>query len=342
MRELLINKNDANQRLNKYLLKYLNQAPASFVYKMLRKKNITLNDGKANGDEILKTDDRVKIYFSEETMAKFRSIDEDSEGISAKTKDKADNLVILYRDDDILAVHKAAGTLSQKADRSDYSINEAICDYYNRNIKKTEISDTFKPSVCNRLDRNTSGIILAGISLAGSRYLSEIIRDREIDKYYYTIVKGNVPERLEVEGYIKKDTENNKSTVISIDDYTRLSREIQKKYSHIKNIFYCVSNHNDYSLLKIKLVTGKSHQIRAQLCALGFYMLGDEKYGDRAVNAYMRKKYGLKHHLLHAGAVCLKGMDGSKIEIKDKLPGIFYKICEGEGIKYGNLEFQRT
>lgn len=351
MRELKISGNDAGQRLNKYLMKYLDKATSSFVYKMLRKKNITLNGKKAAGDEILQDNDIVTLFLSEETIGKFKKssgglssnfngkskmsaascsdygADKKNENNINKNNTNNARLKILYKTNDILAVHKDAGVLSQKAKAEDYSINEQIADYC-----QTEgivpYDSTFKPSVCNRLDRNTSGIILAGISLKGSQYLSRILRTREVEKYYFAVVKGIMDKETEQKAYIRKDSGKNVSEVVDVKEFTDdfVSKE---DYDYIETYFTPISSNGTYTLLKIHLITGKSHQIRAGLKALGYPIIGDYKYGDAAVNAYFRHKYGLKSQLLHAGQVILP----DKTIIDDPLPQLFQDICEGENLE---------
>lgn len=198
MTELKISERDSGQRLNKFLMKYLNQAPSSFLYKMLRKKNIVLNGKRAKGDEILCTDDDIKLFLSDDTISKFRNCGHGGSNQTGRNADiSPDTLHVLYRDADIMAVHKPAGILSQKSKEDDYSVNECIIDYCRKyGVLDDRALETFTPSVCNRLDRNTSGIILAGISLSGSQNLAQILRDRLADKYYYTVVAGELRELL--------------------------------------------------------------------------------------------------------------------------------------------------
>lgn len=326
MRELKISGNDAGQRFNKYLMKYLDKAPSSFVYKMLRKKNITLNGKKAAGDEILEDNDIVTLFLSEETIEKFKK-----NGANKKNKNNINqnntNLKILYKTNDILAVHKDVGMLSQKAAAEDYSMNEQIADYCQKEGIVASGS-TFKPSVCNRLDRNTSGIILAGISLKGSQYLSKVLRTREVEKYYFAVVNGFMDKATKQKAYIRKDSVKNVSGVVDVKEFTDdfVSKE---DYDYIETYFTPISSNGTYTLLKIHLITGKSHQIRAGLKALGYPIIGDYKYGDAAVNAYFRHKYGLKSQLLHAGQVILP----DKTVIDDPLPKLFFDICEGENLE---------
>ena len=188
MREIVISKNEAGQRLNKLVMKYLNKAPSSFVYRMIRKKNIKLNGGKAVGNEIVYVGDVIQLYLADDTIDSFR---DDNIQTAASGSQKKFKPEIIYHDHNVLIVNKPVGVLSQKASKDDYSINESVLDYLLDNGYITsEQLRTYKPSICNRLDRNTSGLVLCGVSLMGNQELSRIIRERNIDKYYYTIVKG--------------------------------------------------------------------------------------------------------------------------------------------------------
>lgn len=309
MIELIITKNEEGSRLNKICLKYLNEAPSSFIYKMIRKKNIVLNDKKVQGDEILKIGDCIKFYLADDTINKFRNF----KMVMARSNP---NLDIIFENQDIIIVNKKAGVLSQKAKEDDYSINEMIIDYaINSNILTNKQLETFKPSICNRLDRNTSGIILAGLSLKGSTYLSDIIRNHAIQKYYFTIVSGDFDSIGLLDGYISKDEISNTSSIISVNEYKRLGSP--KNYLYFKSEYYKLLYKNNLSYIKIRLITGKSHQIRAHLKYLGFPIIGDTKYGDYRTNKSFCDKYKLKYHLLHAGEIILPSGDKYIAQLPD-------------------------
>ena len=343
MQELTITDLESGQRLNKYMMKYLNQAPSSFIYKMLRKKNITRNGKKASGDEILECGDVIKVFLADETIEKFRVVhtgnphfDSGSKqhdivkSAGSATSDGSAHaagqkpgitLQILYQNPDILAVHKPVGVLSQKAKKDDYSINEAILDYcLSMRILTAKQLETFHPSISNRLDRNTSGIILAGISLKGSQMLARILKGHTCEKYYYTIVAGEMKQCIHEKAYIVKDTKKNQS---------KIQKHESPGASMIETAFTPLCTKNGFTLLQVQLFTGKSHQIRAHLQSLGYPMAGDTKYGNPAVNRKLRERYHLNHQLLHAGKLVLPDIP----EITDPLPAEFQNVADGLGLK---------
>lgn len=292
MQVIIVNPNQAGQRLDKFLHKCLPQAGTSFLYKMLRKKNITLNGKKAEGSEQLSVGDSIKFFLSDETFQKFScSFVETDE--YRKVYQQLKDTEILYEDDNIILASKAAGVLTQKAKADDFSLNEWFIGYLleSNKISAMQLS-TFRPSVCNRLDRNTSGIVLCGKSLAGSQYLSRCIRERRIGKFYHTVCVGNIQKEMTVEGYLHKDEVKNKVTVTASSN--------NEEADYIKTRYIPLCSNGGYTLLEVELITGKTHQIRAHLASLGTPVIGDYKYGDRKVNDSLKREYHLQHQLLHA------------------------------------------
>lgn len=272
LKQFEIGSADEGQRLNKYCGRILNAAPQSFIYKMLRKKNIVLNGKKADGSELLKSGDKVKFFLSDETFETFSSDEKNVPANSITEKSRIPSLLaneIVYEDDNILICCKPEGELSQKAKPEDISINERIVAYLHSSIDESEKGKGFVPGICNRLDRNTIGLICAGKNLKAQRFLSELFRNRTIDKYYLATVKGEFRGRLDSKLYITKDEKTNKSVV---------TEEKQETSSPIHSEFYGIVAENGYSIVKVKLKTGKSHQIRAQLSCLGYPIVGDVKY----------------------------------------------------------------
>lgn len=304
MQTVTIGKNQSGQRLDKFLHRFMPDAGNGFLYKMLRKKNITLNGHRAEGSEILAQGDTLSFFFSEETYRKFTGLSPVPETqVSVKEPPVQEYLQafhtlkdirVLYEDEDILIADKPAGILSQKAASSDLSLNEWLIGYLLEvsHFPREELR-TFKPSVCNRLDRNTSGLVLCGKSLRGSQYLSRCIRGRSIRKFYRTICVGNIDTEMTVRGYLNKDTARNKVTVSSHAAPGSESDFIETRFRPLKST-------GAYTLLEVELITGKTHQIRAHLASIGHPLIGDHKYGNAKTNRYMKEQFGLSCQLLHA------------------------------------------
>lgn len=284
MKQIFVNDNQAGQRLDKLLFKVLNKAPKSFIYKMLRKKNIVLNGKKAEGSEIVQLKDEIKLYLADETIDKFS---EWSDTVIIEY-----DLDIIYEDKNILIINKPIGMLSQKATGTDYSMVEYVISYLlSSNQINNDQLQSFKPGICNRLDRNTSGLLIAGKTLVGLQEMARLFRERKLDKYYLCIVKGKLLETKKITGYLTKDKVRNIVTISS--KQSEASDYIATEYQPLE----CSE---DFTLLQVKLITGKSHQIRAHLASIGHPILGDSKYGDLKINTYFKLKHGLKHQLLHS------------------------------------------
>jgi 23S rRNA pseudouridine955/2504/2580 synthase len=300
LKQFYIQQNEAGQRLDKLLAKILNKAPKSFIYKMLRKKNITLNGKKADGSEKLEVQDEVKLFLSDETFDSFRE-----ESVTTIVEHELD---ILYEDKHILILNKPLGILSQKAEKEDISMVEHIISYLITSNQLTrEQMVSFKPAVCNRLDRNTGGILIAGKSLVGLQEMARLLKDRSLGKYYLCIVKGRVEKKERIEGYLSKDESKNQVTV-----FPHPSEATEYICTEYEPIAYSENNYalSKYTLLRVKLITGKSHQIRAHLSSMGYPILGDYKYGDQKTNHYFKVNYGLSTQLLHSHQMIFPEIEG--------------------------------
>lgn len=295
MKLIIIRENEAGQRLDKYLHKYLKEAPGSFIYKMLRKKNITLNDKKASGNEKLISGDEIRLYFADETLDKFINTSQTACLINeyGSAFKSYGSLEIIYEDKHILIVNKPAGILTQKAASGDKSLNEWFIGYLlaHGEITPKELN-TFRPSVCNRLDRNTSGLVICGKTLTGSQKMSSLLKDRSLHKYYRLYVKGMMKDAALIEGFLTKNSSTN-MVKITKEPLDHSSDYIKTRYEPVKAM-------GDKTLVEAELITGKTHQIRAHMAAIGHPLLGDYKYGDRKFNDIYKNKYQIKSQLLHA------------------------------------------
>ena len=291
MYQFTINSNEAGQRFDKYLHKLLPKAPASFFYNMLRKKNIVLNGKKAEGKEKLSIGDEISLFLSEETFLSFQdSLQKESEFIKAYQTLK--DIQIVFENQNMLIVNKPSGILTQKSKDSDLSLNEWLIGYllFSNAITRESLR-TFKPSVCNRLDRNTSGLVLCSKTLKGSQRLSMLIRERKVHKFYRLFVKGSVEKEELLKGYLVKDELTNKVII---------SETPIEQGAYIKTRFYPVQKLSDMTYLEVELITGKTHQIRAHMASVGHPILMDYKYGDHKFNEKYKDRFPAQGQLLHA------------------------------------------
>lgn len=330
MKELVIKKNESGQRFDKYLKKYLSEAPGSFVYKMLRKKNIVLNGKKASGNEKLSEGDRVRLFLADETIEKFS-------GRVRKTVSymTSDDLKIIYEDEHILFLNKPSGMLSQKASKDDQSVVEYTIGYLLKSgaVTEEELS-TFRPSVCNRLDRNTSGLIVAGKSLAGLQIMTEAFKERTLKKYYLCMVKGRITRPAHIKGFLSKDEKTN-----TVDIQLRET----EGSSPIETEYVPIAYAQHITLLKVHLITGRTHQIRAHLASTGHPLLGDYKYGIHAWNDRYKRTYKISSQMLHSYELILPEMeeplDGlSGGQFTAEVPEIFYRLIEETAWEHGTQE----
>ncbi len=322
MRVYKISSFESGQRLDKYLHKLLKQAGNGFIFKMLRKKNITLNGKKASGNEMLSEGDEVKLFMADETIEKFIG-NVTVEAINVSEYERAyesiSRIQILYEDENVLIVNKPAGILSQKATPSDKSVNEWLIGYllHSKAISKQQLQ-TFKPSVCNRLDRNTSGLLICGKSLLGSQTMSEMMKSRSIKKFYRTFVKGCFVNTEHIDGYLLKDNKNNKVTIL---------KTAVEGSDYIETVFEPLKISEKITYLEVELITGKPHQIRAHIASRNHPILGDYKYGDVKFNQLTDKKY----QLLHAYRLEFPKMEGKLAALSERVfiapePEYFEKI----------------
>lgn len=331
MRVLRVSTQEAGQRLDRMLAKYMQLAPKSFLYKMLRKKNIKLNGKKAEGMEKLCAGDEITLYLSDETIDGFRQKEE----VSVVLPGDKVKLDIVFEDEDILVINKPVGMLSQKADKTDISLIEHITGYLKEDGE--EHTQTFRPGICNRLDRNTSGLIVAGKTVQGLQWMNQMFRERELRKYYLCIVKGHVVTGSRIDGYLLKNGSHNTVTILSRQEPG--ADRIETEYEPLQT---GVLQGKEYTLLKVHLITGKSHQIRAHLQSIGHPIVGDGKYGQKDIYHIFKKEFGLRYQLLHAWK--LEWMEPEYLPEKyhnksfeAPLPENFVRVMKGLGMKISQL-----
>ena len=335
MKEISVSRVEEGQRLDRFLGKCLPAASSGFLHKMLRKKNIKLNGRRADGSELIQSGDQIQIYFSDDTFEKFserpvHSFQKERAKANTRTRKLTaeqaalrKKVRILYKDDDIVVLHKPAGMLSQKSVPQDDSLNDYLLDLCReKEWLSEETMEHFRPSVANRLDRNTSGIVLCGISIKGLQFLSGILKKRDLHKYYLALVAGRVPGSCLIKGYLTKDEKRNKAL---------FSKTPGEGSVPIETEYHVLAAGDEVTLLKIRLITGKSHQIRAHLAGEGYPILGDPKYGDREINRRMKKEWDITYQMLHAHEIDFKQHYGGLV-ITDEIPDVFNRVLNHYGM----------
>ncbi len=282
MKEIIITNNESGQRMDRFLKKYLNKANSAFIYKMIRKKNIKLNNSKVEPEVVLEKDDVVQIYLSDETIDKFRE--------KKSLLQTAIHFKVVYEDENILVVNKPVGLSTQPDLTSKKSLVDEVKMYLD--AKEKNISFTFKPAVCNRLDKNTSGLVIAAKNYDAVKQVNKAIRDRDIKKYYEAKVHGTILKDLELVDYMIKDEYKNMVEIV---------KEESENAKKIITYAHPIKREGKFTWLEIDLETGRAHQIRAHLASIGHPVVGDKKYG---------KKDREKHQILHAYKILLNGFEG--------------------------------
>ncbi|MCT4619997.1 MAG: RluA family pseudouridine synthase [Marinisporobacter sp.] len=299
MREINIGKNEENQRIDKFLRKYMAKASLSFIYKMIRKKNIKVNKKRTENQYILKEGDRIQLYLSEETIEGF---------IEKKEIKKVEkSFEVIYEDKNILLVEKPQGLLVHEdlKENTNTLVNQAIKYLYDHKEYDPDVEKTFVPASVNRLDRNTSGIVMIGKNNETLQNLNEMIRQKNyVRKYYLTIVKGKLTGRKELKGYLMKDEKTNK---------VKISDSKKQGAKEIHTIYRMLQTNGQYTLIEVEIITGRTHQIRAHLSSIGHPLVGDFKYGNMKINQLFKKRFGLTHQFLHAYKIsfekCIRNLD---------------------------------
>lgn len=287
MREMEIGTNDANQRLDRFVGKAVPLLPESLLQKYIRLKRIKVNGKGAKRDVRLSRGDCVQMYINDE----FFEIPSQENAYLKITDPKLD---IVYEDENILLVNKMPGVLCHSAGewQADTLVARIQAHAYLKGEYRPRAEHSFAPALCNRIDRNTGGIVIAAKNAEALRILNEKIKQREIDKYYLCIVHGTLsPSSGRLQGYIFKDAKKNQVYVKK--EWSPGAKEAETAYKTLQH-------QGGLSLVECRLLTGRTHQIRAQMAACGCPLLGDGKYGSEK----HRRAYGEKHQALWSYKLC--------------------------------------
>jgi len=280
LKSFTINTNDADQRLDKYLTKSFPNLPKALMYKYIRTKRIKVNSKRAEISTRLKVGDVVDLYINDEF---FERPPERFDFMSASNK-----IDIVYEDENILLLNKKAGLLCHPDDREyiDTLITRVKRYLYEKGSFNPNDSLSFTPALVNRIDRNTTGIVIAAKNADALRILNQKMKDRELHKYYLCIIHGVLNKKTGIlRGYLTKNEDKN---------LVKVHKEKQDGSKEISTKYKVLAERKKYSLVEVELLTGRTHQIRSHFASIGHPLLGDGKYGTNALN----KKSGYKKQCL--------------------------------------------
>lgn len=328
MTELTIQKNDAGQRADRFLAKAYPNLKSSLICKLMRKKRIKLNGAKTEPNVILKEGDVFRFYLSDDLLSK------ENNGKSADFRDISSEINIVYEDENILLIDKPAGLVVHEDNdkTADTLINRVLSYLYRKGEFDPDNENSFTPALVNRIDRNTSGIVIAAKNAESLRVLNQKVRDREIQKLYLCAVKGTPePRSATLTAYLKKLPEENK---VLISDTPRPG------YLTIKTKYRVPESRGELSLVEVDLLTGRTHQIRAHFAHIGHPLLGDGKYGENAFN----KRYNAKFQALCSyklkfafttDAGCLEYLNGREFSVGNT-DGLWFRGLFGDHLTSGD------
>lgn len=308
--KLIITENEDRQRLDRFLKKYLSSASLGYIYKMIR-KDVKLNSKRPNAETFLNVGDELILYISQEEA--------DSLSQKKKTNKAKKQFQVAYEDENILIVEKPFGILTHgdSKEKKNHLANQIISYLIEKDEYKPGRERTFTPSPVNRLDRNTTGLVLFGKNNKSLQSLNQMIReDGHVSKFYIAVVLGEMKRELLLRDKMEKDHKENKVSVLDFDsDNGKIMETIARPLAITKN----------YTLVEVELVTGRTHQIRAHLAKAGYPIMGDSKYGNRALNRKVEIQFGITTQFLHAYRLFFKkGIEPleyiENLEVKSQLP----------------------
>ena len=316
MVKLIITENEGNQRLDRFLRKYLKRAPLSMIYKLIR-KDVKVNGKRGHEDTVLQAGDSLVIYIPDDKLADLTA--------PVKKQKARRSFGIVYEDENVIVVNKPSGLLTHgdSHEKKNTLVNQ-VCGYlqdkgeYNPSVERT-----FAPAPANRLDRNTSGLVIFGKTAEALRELTEIIRDKEnVRKIYMALVAGRMDGAADIDSRLVKNESTNKVRVAP-----------DGEGQSARTIVTGIRPGDEMSLVEVNLITGRTHQIRVHLSSAGHPVAGDPKYGSDKLNRRIRDKYGVTSQLLHAARLEMGELDGSLAYLAGRvfeapLPESFGKILE--------------
>lgn len=300
MKTIVVTFKESNQRVDKYLKKYLNNAPLSFIYKLFRKKDVKINGHWVKENYILQEGEELTIYINDEQLKEFNEV----RPIEKVTL----NHPIIYEDNNILIINKPRGLLVH-GDISEKRLtltNEVLNYLYYKEEYNPSTEQGFTPAPAHRLDRNTSGLVVYAKNLVALQELEDLFKDKvEIRKEYQALVVGHLDSKQEINKPLLKDE---KTGLVKV---SKLGKEAITIVKPIKYI-------GDFTLVNVTILTGRTHQIRVHLSSIGYPIVGDAKYGDFKVNKEFRDLYKFENQWLHAYRLTFLNVQGILSYLKNK------------------------
>lgn len=278
MKKISVNKNDAGNRLDKFINKCFPNIPYSLLYKYIRKKRIKVNGKKEEISYRLKENDILELYINDELLEKSNK--------SSDFKAASEDIEILYEDDNIMIINKKAGLIVHPDDdiKVDCLVNRIKSYLFKKGEFNPENENSFAPALVNRIDRNTSGIVIAAKNAESLRILNLKMKERELHKKYICILCGTLKKDTEIlKAFLDKNSSENKVYISN--------KMKNKNYKTILTKYSVIDKSKKFTLAEIELLTGRTHQIRAHMAYLGYPLLGDGKYGVNKINREMGYKY---------------------------------------------------
>jgi 23S rRNA pseudouridine955/2504/2580 synthase len=303
MIEIKITSNDQNKRLDKFVKKYLSKAPDSFIYKLFRKKDVKVNKKPKNIDYITQVDDVITIYITKEQEESF--IEKKEIDVSNKQ-----DFSVIYEDENILVVNKPANLLVHDGDdklKNDDTLTKQVLNYLiSTNAYDPSKENIFIPALAHRIDRNTSGLVVFGKTSIALQELFKAFKNHDgMDKEYETLVCGKVTEKGKIEAKLIK---NEKTKIVNVDETNGLKA---------LTLYTPIKVYEDVSLLSVKILTGRTHQIRVHLKHINHPLVGDQKYGNRNSDM-LAKKYQMSGYFLHAKKLCFHNLENELSYLNNK------------------------
>ena len=307
MKTVIVNENDAGQRLDKFLTKYFKSMPKSLLYKGIRKKRIKINGKRGEINYMLKCGDKIDLYINDEFF--------EEKNTDAAFMDLVPEISVVYEDKNIILMDKRPGMLvhEDESEKVNTLLNHMKAHIYRNGEYDPENENSFVPALCNRIDRNTGGIVIGAKNAESLRILNEKIKNREIKKFYLCLVKGKLKNKSDtLKGFLVKNTDQNRVYIHSTPQ--KDGKTILTKYNVIKE-------NEKTSLVEVELLTGRTHQIRAHFASIGHPLAGDGKYGTNEFN----KEVGMKHQALYSYKLkfefsdenALSYLNGKTFKVKD-------------------------